>query len=432
MLKARGLDVDLAQLRAGGGRETPRAREGALGGSEAGKGGSEDPRAREAQQVEGPRRDEQGQGRVEPAREAQDHPAKAGVLEPACEPRGLDGEDVLAALVEGGGIARHEGMGVDGAHQAMGMGRRDRRQLDAAVFGAQGIHGIGERVLPQALDREPLRVDVAEHEVALALEPLAFGEKDAVLRDDQMAVEDDVGGRLVDSGVGVDVGGEGAAGLLAHQLAAIVGLGHEVVGRGQVQEDGGAFDRVVARRRDGGPEVFTDLDREHHPGRVRHPEEERRAEGSGLAGESRLVGHRVPGRREPAFFVVLLVVRQEGLGHEAEQAARLADGGDVEQPAVQGHGQAEGENRSQVRSLAQHAAEGRLGASNQGAQAEEKVTGGVSRQRKLGEDHDLGPGTRGLARQAHDLGRVRFGVGHHHTGTGRRDAQEPMRRAGHG
>ena len=176
--------------------------------------------------------------------------------------------------------------------------------------------------------------------MALALEPFAFGEEDAVLRDHEVAAEDDVGGRLVDPGVGVDVGGEGAARLLADQLAPIVGLGHEVVGGGQVQEHGGAFDRVVARRRDGRPEVFADLDREHDPGRVRQGEEEDAPKGARLAGEGRLVGHRVPGRREPALLVVLLVVRQEGLGDEPEQTARLADGGDVEEPAVQGHGQA--------------------------------------------------------------------------------------------
>ena len=103
-----------------------------------------------------------------------------------------------------------------------------------------------------------------DDELAVAAEALALGEEDAVLGDQQVAAEDEVGRRLVDAGVGVDVGGERAARLLAHQLAAVLGLGHEVVrGRG-VQEHGGARDRVARARRDRRPEVLADLDRERH------------------------------------------------------------------------------------------------------------------------------------------------------------------------
>src|SRR5207247_8175629 len=110
---AGGPDVDLAQAGPGGRGQAAGARQGALAGPEAGHGDGQDAVAGEAQQVEGADANEQGEGRVEAARETEEHAPEAGVLEAPGEPRGLDREDLVAALVEGGGVARDDGMRVD-------------------------------------------------------------------------------------------------------------------------------------------------------------------------------------------------------------------------------------------------------------------------------------------------------------------------------
>ena len=220
------------------------------------------------------------------------------------------------------------------------------------------MDGVGEGGLDHPLDHEPLRVDVGEDEVAVAPVALPFGEENAVLRDHEVAPEDDVGGRLVDPGVGVHVGGESAARLLADELAPIVRLGHEIVGGGEVQDHGGAGDRVMARRGDGRPEVLAHLGGEHDFGGVLEREQEVGAEGHALPRDRGLVGDRVPGRGEPTLLVVLLVVGNEGLGDEPQETALLAKGRDVEEAAVQGHGQSDRDHRRQAGRSREAGAEG--------------------------------------------------------------------------
>ena len=141
------------------------------------------------------------------------------------------------------------------------------------------------------------------------------------------AAEDHVGGRLVDAGVGVDVRGEGAARLLAHQLPPVVGLGHEVVRGREVEEDGGPRHRVAAARRDRGPEVLADLDREDDAAARRQA----RTGGRGRKGTrwpATVASSDTASRAEaePALLVVLLVVRQEALGDDAQESARSGRG----------------------------------------------------------------------------------------------------------
>ncbi len=211
-----------------------------------------------------------------------------------------------------------------------GTGREGHRPVGRGVV----VDRVGERGLPRALDAQALHVDVGHDQLAVPPEALPLGEQHAVLGDQQVAAEDEVGRGLVDARVGVDVGGERAARLLAHQLAAVLGLGHEVVrGRG-VQEDGGARDRVARAGRDRGPEVLADLDGEGHPGVLRQLEQEVRAEGNGLAGEAHLGLARLARGREPPLLVVLLVPGEEGLRHDPEDPARLQHRRRVEESAA--------------------------------------------------------------------------------------------------
>ena len=130
MLLAGGPDVDLAQLRPRRGGQPPGALEGARGGAEARHGDGEDARPGQAEQVEGAGADEEGERRVEAAREAEDDPLHPDVLEPPREAGGLDREDLAAALVE-----RSRGRR---ARTGAGRPRRTRRCGCGAGTGASG------------------------------------------------------------------------------------------------------------------------------------------------------------------------------------------------------------------------------------------------------------------------------------------------------
>ena len=121
------------------------------------------------------------------------------VLEALGEPRGLDGEDLAAALVQGGGVVRAR-TGADPPHAPArwgsggGIGRARRGDSAGAARRRRRRTRSGA-----SARREPLRVDVGDHELALAPEALALREEHAVLGHQQVAPEHDVGGRLVDA-----------------------------------------------------------------------------------------------------------------------------------------------------------------------------------------------------------------------------------------
>ena len=319
----------------------PRALQGAGGRAEARHGHGEDARARQAQEVERPHADEKGEGRVEAPGQAEDDALHPHVLEAPGEAGGLDREDLAAPLVERRGVGGDERVRVDAS--ARGGGAAARAPGRGRPSGRRGrpVDRVGEGGLARALDAQPLHVHVGHHELAVPAEALPLGEQDAVLGDHQVAAEDEVGRGLVDAGVGVDVGGERPARLLAHELAAVLGLGHEVVrGRG-VEQHGGARDRVARARGDRRPEVLADLDGEGDAGVLRQLEQEVRAEGGRLAGEAHLALARLARRGEPALLVVLLVAGEERLRHDAQDPARLEDRRRVEEPAALEHRQAE-------------------------------------------------------------------------------------------
>ena len=431
VLLAGGPDVDLPQLGARRGGEAPRALQGAGGRAEPGHGHREDAGAREAQEVEGPHADEEGEGRVEPPGEAEDDTLHPHVLDPPGEAGGLDREDLAAPLVEGRGVGGDERVRVHRPHEPVGRGRGHGVEGHGAVGGKGGVDRVGERGLARTLDAQPLDVHVGHHELALAAEALALGEEDAVLGHEQVAAEDEVGRGLVDAGVRVDVRRERAARLLAHELPAVLGLGHEVVRGRRVQQHGGARDRVARARGDRRPEVLADLDGEGDPGVLRELEEEVRAEGGRLAGEAHLGLAGLARRGEPPLLVVLLVAGEERLGHDPEDPARLQHRRRVEEPASLEHRQAHDDDRRSGRGLPQHALERPLGARHQRGQAEEEVPAGVAGEPQLGQHQDL----RALPdRPPHELERrvgVPLRVGHPDRRTRRRHPQKAKRRCNH-
>jgi hypothetical protein len=112
---------------------------------------------------------------------------------------------------------------------------------------------------------DPVEVEIGDRRRAGELEPSAFGDDRAVLGDQGVAAEDDVLRRLHRSARDVHIGRVEPARLLLDQLPAVVGLGHPVVARREVENHLGAGEGVIAARRRGSPQVFADLDRERHP-----------------------------------------------------------------------------------------------------------------------------------------------------------------------
>ena len=124
MLQHRGLDVDLAQRRVQKTRQRHRVIVCAVRGAERRHGHGNDVLARETQHVEGARDDEQRQGRVETAGDADHGRLTAGVLESLLKAERLDREDLIAAGIALRRATRYERLRVDIAPE-VGCVRRE-------------------------------------------------------------------------------------------------------------------------------------------------------------------------------------------------------------------------------------------------------------------------------------------------------------------
>jgi len=240
-------------------------------------------------EIEGAGRDQQRQRGVEAAGEAQHHPSDAGVLQATRQPRGLQRQHLAAAVVRGVRVLGDEGLGVDGAQQAVRSGGRNRRQRDATVRCLELVDAVGEGRLAVTIDQQPLGVDVGYDQLAVTPKALTLDDQRAVLGDQQVPAEHHVGGRLVDAGVGQHVRGEGAPRLLPHQLASVLGLADAVGGGRGVEQHRRPRQGMPAARRDRRPQVLAHLDRQADPRLVLEGEEQLGGEGDALAAQRHLV-----------------------------------------------------------------------------------------------------------------------------------------------
>ena len=95
-------------------------------------------------------------------------------------------------------------------------------------------HGIVETSETHPVLREPLEVDVGQHDLLLGGEPLGLGEKFVVLVDDRVAIPGEIGGGFAGTGRGVEIGGDTSAGLRRAKVAAVVGLSDGDIARGEI------------------------------------------------------------------------------------------------------------------------------------------------------------------------------------------------------
>ena len=237
---------------------------GALGGAEAGHGDGNHVAGRPVHQAHGHAGDEDGQGGVQPAGQAHHRRLCAAVLHALFEAQRRQEDDLVAVFAALGAVLRDEGQGVDMAGEGGGARLQGEGDGDhpAVRIGAEGGQAA-------ALVVQPLHVHLGHGEPG---GEAALGQQGAVLGHDVVAVEDQIGGGLPLPGVGVDIAAHQPGGLAAHQAAAVLGLAHQLVGGGQVEDNGGPRLGQGHRGGRGGPQILTDL----------HPHSEA---GHALAGE---------------------------------------------------------------------------------------------------------------------------------------------------
>ena len=114
-------------------------------------------------------------------------------------------------------------------------------------------------------------VDVLDDPVRVAADRPAvphagrLGQQAAVLGDQAVAAEDQVGGRLRRPAPRVGVGRDATARLADHQAGPVRALADRLVAGRQVEQDRRPGDRLERTRRDRQPEVLADLDAHRHP-----------------------------------------------------------------------------------------------------------------------------------------------------------------------
>ena len=176
---------------------------------------SDDALTVEAEAVEGFERDEQGERRIEAARDTDDDVLEARVADAAGEARGLNREDFLTVLVATVRVGRYERMLAVTATQLRCLaGRHAEGEADDAR--ADGHGGAEEGAITTAFSREAVEVDLRDDQREIEAEALGFAEDDAVLSDEAVTAVDDVGARFAGAGGGVDVSGEAAGRLRLH------------------------------------------------------------------------------------------------------------------------------------------------------------------------------------------------------------------------
>ena len=193
-------DVDLVRAATHRLHQPARLFERARAGREAGHGVGQDVGARQAGAVHRGGADEQRMGRVEAARDADDELLCAGCRDALQQRIDLDVVDLHAALVAPRHVVGHIREAVDGALQrAWKVVRQAQLEADAAEPAQQQsvlVDRGAERVLPHALARDALQVDIGADEMRTGDEARRFDEQIAAFVDQRLAVPAEVGCRF--------------------------------------------------------------------------------------------------------------------------------------------------------------------------------------------------------------------------------------------
>ena len=211
-------------------------------------------------------------------------------------------------------------------HRNHALGHRREAEAHDRVRVAERIIDSREGRHAGALLRDALEVDICD--VETGVEALTLRHNGAILRDDILATEDQVRGRLPVAGIGITVNGHEPRTGRADQLPTVAVLVDRLVrGRG-VRDHRRTGEHMTGRWRIQHPDVLTDLTRETEIRTVHRLHKDVHAERNRilLTRHRRAMAERHDAcltRREPAALIELAVIRQILLRNQREDAATV-------------------------------------------------------------------------------------------------------------
>ncbi len=274
---------------------------------------------------------------------------------------------------------------------------------------------VGEAGHAQPVGGEAGQVHFGHEELRLGGEALRLGEKVAVLVDQGVTVPGEVGGRLARTRGRVEVGRHASGRLGCAEQPPVVPLGHEGIGRGEVDEDRGARQRRIAARRCGNPHVLADLEVKRQALDLGRREQEIGPEGDAPSEEGHLGCQGVASRGELSLLVELSVVGQVALGHHPDGSPSVDDHRAVEESPRHHEGRADHEGAPQIDARPRDALEPVDDGIEQGALVEQVVRA-VAGEPELGEGHQEGVLLIGAPSQVQGGVDVGLGIANSHAG----------------
>ena len=309
---------------------------GAVGSTESGHGHPNDSLAVQSHLVEGTDAHQQGQRRVQSAADTHHHMLAVGVQQSLGQSCGLNVQYLLAGgchLV----VSGYEWVRVNLSDKFEGMFAHDFLGVDNLGMGI--ALGIDECRVGMSLGAQAFHVYLGYLHLGLQREALALSQQQAVLENHGIAAIDHILSRLAEATRAVHITAHRAGTLLSQKRAQVGVLAYQLIAGRTVQDNVGTGHRQVVAGGNGSPYVLADFYSKLHTvagieelGFCRHADLTTcQIDGRGV---------QVLGRGEPALLVELVVVRQIGLGHHAQNGSALQHDGTVQQQAVNLYGHA--------------------------------------------------------------------------------------------
>ena len=182
-----------------------------------------------------------------------------------------------------------------------------------------------------------LNIYVGDNKASPAVKASGFRQNRAVFRNYSVAAEDGIRGGFPDASGGIYIGCQTAGGLLPDQFSPVGGFSNQLIAGGGVKDNSGACGALAAAGGGGGPEVFADLNPEGYflsCFRGGMGKQYVRAKGHGESGVVCLFILQASAAGEPAGFIKLPVIGNNGFRYGSVHFAAAYDQGAVEQAAA--------------------------------------------------------------------------------------------------
>ena len=260
------------------------------------------------------------------------------------------------------------------------LGGTDRSGWPASAAASANV-GVRKRS-----SRMRARSTSATSNCGCVAEAFGLGQQGAEFVHRALPVPRKVGAALAGAGRGVNIGGHRPYRVRRRQRCTVGRLADGDVGRGQIGQHCRTGKRRVRRRRDGRPVVLANLHTDREVGEVGGGKDEVRAERHGGSGDGDLQSGRPGARGEPALLVVLPIVGQERLRHDAQDLAATDHHSGVVQPPVASQRCADEQDGRKLPAGVADSCNGPFGSVEQGI-LHQQVVDGVRRHPEFGE-HD--------------------------------------------